>query len=243
MSGKRPLVRRWRRTATALAAFVIGMLLAPGVAVAAPVGPAQLNAPDMMLLQGVRLAGLWEIPAGQMAAEKGKRERVRQIGAEIAKQHVELDKLVTEAANKLGAVIPTDPTAEQAGWLKEMQDESGDQFDRIFVMRLRAAHGKILPVVTAVRAATRDPIIRKLADQTNTFVTNHMLMLESTGLVRFTDLPPAALPAPAPDNGLSLARANTGPEVGPNQTIVWVVLVAALGIAGFIAFRIVRGRT
>ncbi|MEK8109356.1 hypothetical protein NKG94_41280 [Micromonospora sp. M12] len=47
------------------------------MAVAAPAGGQQLNAADMTLLNGVRLAGLWEMPAGQMAAEKGQSAKVR----------------------------------------------------------------------------------------------------------------------------------------------------------------------
>jgi hypothetical protein len=78
-----------------------------------------------------------------------------------------------EAANKLGATIPADPTAEQKGWLTEMQNASGARFDQIFVTRLRVAHGKIFPVIGAVRASTRDATIRRLADDANRFVLHH----------------------------------------------------------------------
>ena len=65
--------------------------------------------------------------------------------------------MVVEAANKLGAqILPTDPRPEQQGWLTEMQKAEGDQFDQTFVTRLRVAHGKIFPVIGAVRASTRD---------------------------------------------------------------------------------------
>ncbi|MFI7604072.1 DUF4142 domain-containing protein [Micromonospora sp. NPDC049366] len=230
---------RVHRAAVLLTAIVAAVAVLPGVAVAAPAGQ-QLNAADMTLLNGVRLAGLWEMPAGQMAAEKGQSAKVREIGAAIATEHQELDQLVVDAANKLGASIPTDPTAEQKGWLSEMQNSSGARFDQIFVTRLRVAHGKIFPVIGAVRASTRDATVRKLCDDANRFVMHHMQMLESTGLVRWPELPPAVLPAPGNDGLLAAASANAGPQVGVSSTVVWLVFLAALGTGGLATYRLLR---
>ncbi|MEU5528235.1 DUF4142 domain-containing protein [Micromonospora chersina] len=225
-----------------LVALVAGIGVLPGAALAAPNPVVQLNAADMTLLNGVRLAGLWEMPAGQMAAEKGQSKRVREIGAEIARQHGVLDQLVVEAANKLGATLPTTPTTQQQGWLTEMQNATGAQFDQIFVTRLRVAHGNIFPVIGAVRASTRDPIVRKLADQTNTFVTNHMLMLESTGLVRWQQLPPPAMPPAQSDSLIAAAGANVGSGGGVqvSTTVVWAVFLLALATGGYATWRLLR---
>ncbi|WP_262283100.1 DUF4142 domain-containing protein [Micromonospora sp. MA102] len=225
-----------------LVALTAGIGVLPGAAQAAPNPVVQLNAADMTLLNGVRLAGLWEMPAGQMAAEKGQSKRVREIGAEIARQHGVLDQLVVEAANKLGATLPTTPTTQQQGWLTEMQNATGAQFDQIFVTRLRVAHGNIFPVIGAVRASTRDPIVRKLADQTNTFVTNHMLMLESTGLVRWQQLPPPAMPPAQSDSLIAAAGANVGSGGGiqVSTTVVWAVFLLALATGGYATWRLLR---
>ncbi|MFY1672429.1 DUF4142 domain-containing protein [Plantactinospora sp. WMMB334] len=231
-----------RRTAALLAGLVVGLLALPGVAVAAPAGPTQLGAADMALLSGVRLAGLWEMPAGQMAAEKGDSERVRQIGDEIAKQHVELDQLTVEAANKLGVQLPTEPTDQQKGWITEMTNASGARFDRIFVDRLRAAHGAIFPVIGAVRSGTRNEIVRKLAEQANDFVMNHMILLESTGLVRYAELPPVVVPAPVDNSLAANAKANAEFGVGLNTTVIWAVLLGALALGGIATVRVFRGK-
>ncbi|MEE3918548.1 hypothetical protein V2I01_08455 [Micromonospora sp. BRA006-A] len=60
------------RVVLLLAALGAGIGVVPGTAQAAPNPGVQMNAADMTLLNGVRLAGLWEMPAGQMAAEKGQ---------------------------------------------------------------------------------------------------------------------------------------------------------------------------
>ncbi|MEH0846305.1 DUF4142 domain-containing protein [Micromonospora sp. CPCC 205711] len=225
--------------AVLIVTLLAGLVVLPGVAVAAPAN--QMNAADMTLLNGVRLAGLWEMPAGQMAAEKGQSPRVREIGAEIARQHGVLDQLVVDAANRLNATLPTDPTTEQKGWLTEMQNATGAQFDQIFVTRLRVAHGKIYPVIGAVRASTRDATVRKLADQANKFVNDHMAMLESTGLVRWQQLPPAAMPPAQSDSLIAAARAGaTGPAPAVSTTVVWAVFLLALGTGGIATYRILR---
>jgi hypothetical protein len=177
-----------------------------------------------------------------MAASKGSTVKVRQVGTMIADQHVQLDQLVVDAADRLGATIPATPTSQQQGWLTEMQNNKGGQFDQSFVTRLRAAHGKIFPVIGAVRASTRNPVVRGLAEQANVFVMNHMKMLESTGLVQYEKLPPAALPPAEDVSGLGIAAANVGlaPQVSP--AILWALLVFALGTAGFVMVRIVRAR-
>jgi predicted outer membrane protein len=230
------------RTLLTGATVVAVLALVPAPAMAAPGVPTQLNAADQALLNGVRQAGLWEMPAGQMAAQKGSTEKMRAVGQYIADQHVQLDQLVVDAANELGATIPATPTAEQSGWLSELQNAEGARFDQTFVTRLRAAHGKIFPVIGAVRAATRNPVVRKLADQANTFVSNHMKMLESTGLVQYEKLPPAAM-QPAQDlSAIGMAKANAGiiPPVSP--IVLWTMLIGMLAIAAFASLRIMRSR-
>src|SRR4051794_17489323 len=97
------------RAVVVLAAVGITTLVAPAVAVAAPV-PTQLSAADLTLLVGVRQAGLWEMPAGQMAAERGAHAKVRAIGSMIAEQHVKLDQDAADAANALSVQLPDQPT-------------------------------------------------------------------------------------------------------------------------------------
>jgi predicted outer membrane protein len=235
-------MRTGRLAAAVLAGLAIGFSALPGAAQAAPDTP--LTAADKNLLNAVRLAGLWEMPAGNMAVEKGGRVRVRQVGAEIAKQHAQLDKLVVDAANELNHQLPNEPNADQQKWLAEMEEaQAGTDFDQVFVDRLRAAHGKIFPVIGGVRSGTRNDVVRKLAQDTNGFVLNHLTLLESTGLVKYSDLPLPPEPANAqPASGIlsaDEARASIG---GIDPALLWVVLLIALVAGGATTFRLFRPR-
>jgi putative membrane protein len=254
--------RRLHRWLVGILATVLLTLLAPvGAAHAAgdvPVPPetgmtdkgaGTVSAADKDFVIKVRLAGLWEIPAGNMAQEKSDDPRVVNIGKAIAAQHVVLDQLDRDAAKKLGIDLPNQPNGDQQGWLNEMRHATTSaQFDRIFIDRLRAAHGKIFPAIATIRASTRNDSVRKLAQQANQFVLTHITLLESSGIVDYGALPTAPAPAaagkgPVPvDDQMLAAASNSSGAPGVNTSIVLLVLAVAL-VAGVITtMRIFRAR-
>jgi predicted outer membrane protein len=172
-----------------------------------PLGPA-----DRELLTKVRQAGLWEMPTGQQAQQQGSSTRVREVGGLISGEHEELDRQVRDTAARLGVPLPSQPSAQQQGWMTEIAGKSGSDFDRTFVQRLRAAHGIVLPIIAQVRSGTRNDLIRQFATVAAVFVNRHMEYLESTGLVDFSALPepPVSKTAPPP-----AAAATPAPAAAP----------------------------
>ncbi|GIF03703.1 DUF4142 domain-containing protein [Actinoplanes siamensis] len=247
---------RWRHLAGVGLAVVALALLQPRAAWAEPgvpvppnqlitdTGEGEVSDADRDFATKVRLAGLWEMPAGQMAQEKSDDPRIKSIGKDIAAQHTELDKLVRAAARKLDIELPDKPNADQQGWLGEMRGAEGKEFDQIFVDRLRAAHGKIFPAIATIRASTRNDTIRKLAQRTNQFVATHLTLLESSGIVDFAALPTAPPPTTAAavlaandqtgDQGVNQAAARTS---SPLSTPVVAAVVVASFAAAFLITR------
>jgi predicted outer membrane protein len=142
-----------------------------------------LSTLDRTLVVKVRQAGLWEIPAGQQAQQRAKAPRVREVAQVIWTQHVQLDADTRAVAEKLGVVIPNEPNGSQKSWLREMSGKFGNDFDKTFVLRLRAAHGKVFAIIAQVRAQSENSVIRAFAERAMKFVNTHMSLLESTGLV------------------------------------------------------------
>jgi len=183
------------RLTRTLAGFTIAMAWAvlsaiPGsAAAAAPAGPDAVAPADRDLLVRVRLAGLWEEPAGLAAQERATSAKVKDVGEKIANEHHELDEVVRNVAAQLDVELPDVPSAEQQSWLDEMATARGDEFDRVFVERLRAAHGTIFPVIAGVRAGTRNDLVRDFATTANAYVLRHLSYLDGTGLVNYATLP------------------------------------------------------
>lgn len=213
-------------------------------------GTGTLTAADRDFVIKVRLAGLWEVPAGNIVAENSNNPKVVKIGQEIAKQHVELDALTRAAAKKLGISLPNQPNGDQQFWLSEMRNApTPQQLDQIFIDRLRMAHGNIFPAIGTMRATTRSDTVRKLAQQTNQFVITHMTLLESSGIVDYAALPTPPIPKAAPGQGpvpvdnQMLVAANEGGSVpGLSNTVILIVLAAALVVGVATTMRIFRAR-
>jgi predicted outer membrane protein len=189
-----------------------------------PLGPA-----DRDLLVKVRLAGLWEGPTGQQAEQQASSDEVREVGRKIATEHAQLDEEVRKVANQLGVLLPSSPSSQQVAWMNEISAQSGSDYDRVFVQRLRAAHAQVLPVISQVRATTQNALVRQFATTASEFVTRHHEYLESTGLVDYSALP-------------SVSPGLFGGGTNPADLIVPVLVFAAALLAAIALFWALRQR-
>ncbi|MDN0197358.1 DUF4142 domain-containing protein [Streptomyces sp. S.PNR 29] len=171
-----------------------------------------LSALDQDFLTKVRLAGLWELPAGQQAQQKGTTEAVRTAGQHLVEGHTYLDQRVRNVASRLGVALPNEAGEQQKEWLGTLDAAQGADYDRKFANILRLAHGRVFSVVAQVRASTQNSLVRDLADDANTTVLDHIKVLEATGYVDFdalardmaADVPsaPDSAPGPTADPGV-----------------------------------------
>lgn len=190
-----------------------------------PLGPA-----DRDLLVKVRLAGLWEGPTGQQAQQQATSPQVQKVGGDISREHATLDEEVRRVADQLGVPLPSSPNAQQIGWMKDISAQTGSDYDRVFVQKLREAHGNVLPVIAQVRSGTRNELMRQFAVTADGFVARHCQYLESTGLVDYS-----ALPTP-PSPGLLAGATGPGDLVVPILVFV-AALLAAIGLLAGLRHR------
>jgi predicted outer membrane protein len=198
------LLRRINGTALIIAALVatVGALAFPVWSYADRSGTGQANlnasavstqwgpltAADRDFLVKVRLAGLWELPAGQQAIERAPSQAVKDCGDHLVVGHTDLDQRARDVAAKLGVELPNQPNAQQQGWLKELTAASGQDYERTFANLLRDSHGKVFVLIAQIRNSTRNTLIRQLASDANQTVLDHITMLEATGLVDFDSI-------------------------------------------------------
>ncbi|MDQ0686908.1 putative outer membrane protein [Streptomyces achromogenes] len=174
-----------------------------------------LSALDREFVTKVRLAGLWELPAGRQAETKGTTEAVRTAGRHLVEGHAFLDERVRQVASQLGLSLPNEPNDQQQGWLSVLTSAQGRQFDWEFANILRLAHGRVFSVVAQVRASTRNSLVRALADDANTTVLDHIKVLEATGYVDFDALARDMAADVTPPLGRSPAPPGPTTDPGP----------------------------
>ncbi|MEU0129535.1 DUF4142 domain-containing protein [Streptomyces sp. NPDC006289] len=173
-----------------------------------------LSATDRDFLVKVRLAGLWELPAGQQAIERAPSEGVRLAGDHLVVGHTDLDRRARDVAAKLGVELPNQPSEQQQGWLDELTAASGQEYEQKFANLLRAAHGKVFALIAQVRHTTRNSLIRQLASDANQTVLDHITMLERTGFVDFDGLArDAAAASTASPSGPPVSSGGGVPQV------------------------------
>lgn len=233
------------RASKLLAAAVLG-LLAAGFATAAPAqaqpdqieqtewGP--LNEADKELLTRVKQLGLWAIPAGALAAERGADERVQEVGGIIEEEYPELDQLAEETAAQLGMDLPDEPSAEQQEYYNRIENSADEQFDVEFVTLLRESYGKVFPLIAYTRGGTQNALIRELVIVSVDAFEAHMGALESTGAVDWNQISEPPSPAGRPTRFLA-----SGPA-GINPVYIWIVLGAAVVAGTITVVRTVRPR-
>ncbi|MFF1405804.1 DUF4142 domain-containing protein [Streptomyces sp. NPDC058294] len=188
--------------------------------VTTPYGP--LSAQDRDFVTKVRLAGLWELPAGELAQRKGTTAAVRTAGQHLVDGHTSLDAHVRTVATQLGVALPNEPNAQQKQWLATLDAARGQDFDRQFAGLLRLAHGRVFSLVAQVRAGTQNSLVRDLADDANTTVLDHIKILEATGYVDFAalarDLTSPASPVPTPPEADPGAAVPVTPASSPTPS-------------------------
>ena len=204
-------------------------------------GPMDAAARDMLVK--VRLAGLWEGPAGQMGLEKGS-PLVQEAGQHLIDGHADLDARVIELGKTLNVPLPEAPNADQQGWLREMTEApaGSEEFDKVYANRLRAAHGNVYKFLAQIRAGTRNTLIRDFADKCMVTVLDHITVLEKTGKVDFTDtknIPIATLP-PAP--GAAAASPQNVGFVGgsPNSPLI-MTIGGVLVLVTLVMLKVLKG--
>jgi putative membrane protein len=142
-----------------------------------------LSTLDREFLTVIRFANLWETPVSDLVAERGTTQRVRDVGATLATDHRNLDIIVKDFAGQFGVPLPDTPSSSTQKWMDEIEAASGQALDKVYVDRVRAAHGSVFSLIAEIRGGTRNSAIRDFATSANTIVMKHMTLLESTGLV------------------------------------------------------------
>ncbi|MGW1881331.1 DUF4142 domain-containing protein [Streptomyces sp. NPDC001970] len=176
-----------------------------------------LSAADRDFIVRVRLAGLWELPAGQQAVGRAPSRAVAVAGEHLVSGHTYLDARVREVASRLSMELPNQPTQEQRAWLQHLTEARGREYEIEFANILRRAHGKVFEIVARIRHTTRNTLVRALADDANTTVLDHIKVLEATGLVDFDALAEEAAEASEPA-GRGAAGTGGPPPPVPGST-------------------------
>jgi putative membrane protein len=76
---------------------------------------------------------LAEVQVGDLAQQKGASQGVKDFGATLAKDHAAANDKAKQAAQSMGATLPSEPSVKQKTVYQELSALNGEQFDRHFI--------------------------------------------------------------------------------------------------------------
>ena len=231
---------------SAVAVLVTALVLGATPAAAraqAPSGAASTT--DLDFVRRVHLTVLSVGPASTLARQVSAHTAVKDLAAQVTSQNAGLDGLARSTATALKVALTPLPAAQQAA-LAALQSHTGAVFETEFVNYLWQADSTLLPIAMTVRGTTRNAAVRRLAERADTVVAAQLPLLQKSGLLQMAVLPAppasaaaARLPGGVPHDQRLEAQARSGDGfLATPLPVRLMVLVAALGAAGGLAWRL-----
>jgi predicted outer membrane protein len=100
---------------------------------AAAADPAQAAATARDSVSRLLAAGALQVELGRLAAERGADKDVRQLGRDLADDHIGLREELRGLADSLGTAMPSTMESSSRDQLDRLSGLSGDAFDRAYV--------------------------------------------------------------------------------------------------------------
>ncbi|MFG2061430.1 DUF4142 domain-containing protein [Micromonospora sp. NPDC048871] len=119
---------------------LLAALVLVGVAPAAAAQAAQPSEQDTQYLQAIHQVNLYEVKAGELAQKKAQDQQVKDLAQMIVTDHKDLDQQVKDLAGQLNVQLPKEPTPDQRTALDQLNNASGEEFDRLWVTQGLAGH-------------------------------------------------------------------------------------------------------
>ncbi|MDG4796476.1 DUF4142 domain-containing protein [Micromonospora sp. WMMD1082] len=197
---------------------LLAALVLVGVAPAAAAqAAAQPSEQDTQYLQAIHQTNLYEIAAGELAQEKGQNQQVKELGQQFVTDHTELDQSVQDLAGQLNVELPSEPTSDQRSALDQLNNASGEEFDRLWVTQGLAGHLQAIQATQTEISQGTEPQVVELAQTALPVLQAHydalVLLAEELG-IPVPETSPTGTPGPG---GTVPAPGGTTPAPGGTE--------------------------
>lgn len=120
----------------------------------------------------------FEVQAGQLAEQQGKSDMVKQLGQQISADHKKANEQLQQVASQKNLEAPKEPANK--GDLEELAGLQGDEFDRKYVELMVEDHKKDIEKYQKQAEESKDPEVRKYAEENIAVLRKHLQMSEQT---------------------------------------------------------------
>lgn len=122
--------------------------------------------------------GMFEVQAGQLAAQKGSGQDVQQFGQKMVDDHTKLGDQMKPIAAQMGVHAPTKLSKKDAATLSKLQGMSGSEFDNAYIKDMVSDHKKDLSDFKQEAENTQNPNLKQATQQGAQVISEHLQMAE-----------------------------------------------------------------
>jgi|GEM_PF-643459 len=149
----------------------------PATAASAASAATKLRPADANFLKQAAEAGLMEVEAGKLAANKGVNTQVKGFAQQMVDDHTRMHAELRTLAGSKGVRLPIEPSLMQRGRLKLLSAADGGSFDRKFADAVGIkAHEGALKLFQKAATGASDPEVKAFAEKGVPALQHHLEM-------------------------------------------------------------------
>ncbi|HEY0309328.1 MAG TPA: DUF4142 domain-containing protein [Acidobacteriaceae bacterium] len=144
---------------------------------------------DKMFLKKAAAGGMFEVQAGQVAAQKGNTDAVKNFGQLMVTDHTKLNADMAPIAKNLGVNPPEKLEKKDQAELDKLNELSGVEFDKEYIAHMVMDHRKDLHEFMMEAANTTDSELKAGVLGGQKVIRHHLRMIEQIAADQNVDVP------------------------------------------------------
>jgi putative membrane protein len=149
-------------------------LLALGLLVPCAKAATTVATADQDFILAAAQGGMTEVKLGELAAQKGVREDVKEFGQMMVKDHTAINDDMKALAAQKGMTLPDSLDVKHQGMVDKMAALTGSKFDHAYITGMIKDHKMDAKEFKAESAKTQDADIKSFLDKSIPVVEAHL---------------------------------------------------------------------
>lgn len=133
---------------------------------------------DKKFVRSALEGGNAEVKLGQLAAQKGSSDDVKQFGQKMVDDHTKLGDQMKQIAEQQGINVPDGVPAKDKALEAKLNSLSGDAFDKAYIKAMVQDHKKDLSEFKKEASSGNDTSIKDAASQGAQVISEHLQMAQ-----------------------------------------------------------------
>jgi putative membrane protein len=137
-----------------------------------------VSSADKSFVMKAAQGGMTEVQLGQLAADKGTSQDVKDFGSKMVTDHGKANDELKSITSSKGITLPDKLDAKHQGMVDKLSGMSGSAFDKAYVDAMVTAHKKDDALFTKEASKGQDADIKAFAAKTDETVRMHLSMIQ-----------------------------------------------------------------